>query len=54
MANTTPEHQESPGAPTVRGGTFAGDSALFGDPSLALFGGFGSITAGTLSANDGT
>ncbi|CAN5703701.1 hypothetical protein BH10ACT9_BH10ACT9_01770 [soil metagenome] len=53
MANTTPEHQETIGTPSARGSFSAGDSALFGDPSLALYGGYGAITAGTPPANDG-
>lgn len=68
MANTTPEHQGVPGLPVLGSSYFAGDSSLFGDPNLALFGGYGSsssvqpsvsgttaplITAGTPPANDG-
>jgi hypothetical protein len=53
MANTTPEHQEITGTPSARGGFFAGDTALFGDPSLALYGGYGAIAAGTPPAKDG-
>ncbi|MET0900616.1 MAG: hypothetical protein ABWY45_22100 [Mycobacterium sp.] len=68
MANTTPEYQGVPGQPTVGHSYFAGDGSLFGDPNLALFGGYGSLstvqpgvsgstapftTAGTSPANDG-
>jgi hypothetical protein len=68
MANTTPEHQSVPGLPTAGSTYFAGDGSLFGDPNLALFGGFGFqptvqpgvsgrpaplTTAGTPPANDG-
>jgi len=57
MANTTPEHHQAPGAPAARGSYFANDNALFGDPDLALFGGFGSVlstkTTGITPANDG-
>lgn len=53
MANTTPEHQEPMGAPSVRGGYFGSETALFGDPNLALYGGYGSMAAGSLPADDG-
>jgi hypothetical protein len=53
MANTTPDHHDTLGAAPVGNGYLAGPSVFFGDPNLALFGGFGPSTAGTPSANDG-
>ncbi|CAN5505421.1 hypothetical protein BH11ACT6_BH11ACT6_30680 [soil metagenome] len=57
MANTTPQQHDAPGTPPGRGSYSAGDTALFGDPDLALFGGYGSALSTTNSGitptNDG-
>ena len=68
MANTTPEQQGIQGLPTAGSSYVAGAYSLFGDPNLALFGGYGFsssvqpggsgspaplISAGTPPATDG-
>lgn len=54
MANTTPEHQQTPGAPSVGGNFSVDNTPPFGDPDQALYGGRGSgTTAGKTAAADG-